>query len=101
MEPMAYGNYSVQVQGLLFLGMIVGIIVAEVFFSGRVSDWIVAFQAKRRGGIRIPEMRLWQGYPAAVISAVGLIVWGISIDRNWHFMVSSSDIYKVQSIRRC
>ena len=32
-------------------------------------------------------MRLWLVYPAAILTAVGLIVWGISIDYGYHFMV--------------
>lgn len=32
-------------------------------------------------------MRLWLAYPAAVLSAIGLIVWGISVDRSWHWIV--------------
>lgn len=86
MEPAAYYNYKLQVQGLFFLGLIVGVVLAEIFCSGRLSDWIVRRLTARNGGERIPEMRLWLGYPAAVVSSVGLIVWGISIDRQWHWM---------------
>ena len=32
-------------------------------------------------------MRLWLAYPAAIMSAIGLIVWGISVDRAWHWIV--------------
>jgi hypothetical protein len=32
-------------------------------------------------------MRLWLAYPAAILTAIGLIVWGISIDREYHWMV--------------
>lgn len=44
--------------------------------------------AKKRGhAARLPEDRLWLTYPAIVLSAVGLIVWGISIDQMYHWMV--------------
>lgn len=86
MEPKAYEKYSAQIQGLLFLGLIVGIVFAELFLSGHVSDWLVARLARRNNDRRAPEMRLWLGYPAAVVSSVGLIVWGFSIDREWHWM---------------
>ncbi|KUJ21877.1 putative MFS transporter [Mollisia scopiformis] len=79
MEPAAYYNYKLQIQGLFFLGLIVGVVLAEIFCSGRLSDWI-------HGGERLPEMRLWLGYPAAVVSSIGLIVWVLSIDRQWHWI---------------
>lgn len=42
--------------------------------------------AKQNNGIRRPEMRLWLGYPAAILSSLGLLIWGLSIDRNWHWI---------------
>lgn len=32
-------------------------------------------------------MRLWFAYPAAVLTAVGMIVWGVSVDQGYHWMV--------------
>jgi hypothetical protein len=59
MEPAAYATYKLQVQGLFFLGLILGTVFAEILFSGRLSDWLVIFLAKRNNGIRSPEMRVW------------------------------------------
>lgn len=84
--PVAYETFSPQSQGLLFLGLIIGTLFSEVFCSGTLSDWLVVRLAKRNGGVKEPEMRLWLAYPAAVLSAVGLIVWGVSVDRSWHWM---------------
>ena len=86
-EPLAYEDSTPQVQGLLFLGFAVGVIFAEVFCSGHASDRLMVVLTKRTGGKRTPEMRLWLGYPAAVLSAVGLILWGVSVDKNWHQML--------------
>ncbi|KAJ5219302.1 MFS transporter [Penicillium cinerascens] len=86
MEPLAYETRTVQVQGLLFIGLLVGLVFAEVFCSGRLSDWLVTRLACKNDSQRIPEMRLWLGYPAALVSSVGLILWGNSVDRNWHWM---------------
>lgn len=72
---------------LLFVGLIIGTLFSEVFCSGRLSDWIVVKLAKRNGGMKTPEMRLWLVYPAALLTAVGLVVWGVSIDRGYHWMV--------------
>lgn len=87
MEPAAYANDSLQIQGLLFIGMFVGVIAAEVLCSGRLSDRIMAILAKRNNNQRVPEMRLWLGYPAAIISAIGLLLWGLSVDYHWHWVV--------------
>jgi len=86
MEPAAYATYKLQIQGLFFLGLILGTVFAEIFFSGRLSDWLMLRLAKRNNGVRLPEMRLWLGYPAAVLSSVGLLVWGLSVDREWHWI---------------
>ena len=86
MMPAAYANYSLVVQGLFFLGLILGTIVGELLFSGRQSDWLMIRLAKKNGGEKNPEMRLWFGYPGAVLSSLGLIIWGLSIDRSWHWI---------------
>ena len=87
MLPAAYASYKPQIQGLLFLGLLLGTLVSEVFCSGRLSDFIVAKLAAKNHGIRSPETRLWLAYPAATLSAMGLIIWGISIDKMYHWMV--------------
>lgn len=87
MLPSAYMSYKPQIQGLLFIGLLLGTLFSEIFCSGRLSDYIVARLARRHHGVRMPEMRLWLAYPAALISAVGLILWGISIDMAYHWIV--------------
>ncbi|KAF6832983.1 major facilitator superfamily transporter [Colletotrichum musicola] len=87
MIPVAYAEYSPQTQGLFFIGLIVGTLVSEVFCSGKLSDWLVVKLAQRNGGVKTAEMRLWLAYPAAVLTAIGLIIWGVSIDMKYHWMV--------------
>ncbi|RAK99529.1 putative MFS transporter [Aspergillus ibericus CBS 121593] len=87
MVPSAYASDSPLIQGLLFLGLLIGSLIAEVGCSGRLSDAIVERLAKRNGGIRAPEMRLWLAYPAIGLTVVGLIVWGISVDKAYHWIV--------------
>lgn len=72
---------------LLFIGLIVGTLFSEMFCSGRLSDWIVVKLARRNQGLKTPEMRLWLIYPAALLTVIGLVVWGVSIDRGYHWMV--------------
>ncbi|KAH8897595.1 MFS general substrate transporter [Thozetella sp. PMI_491] len=87
MEPLAYEDKSPQIQGALFLGLLVGVLFAEVCCSGHTSDMLVMKLASRNNNQRTPEMRLWLGYPAAFLSAIGCILWGISVDREWHWIV--------------
>lgn len=67
--PAAYAQYSPSTQGLLFLGLLIGSWFAELFCSGRLSDWLVERLSKSHGGIRVPETRLWLAYPAVVLSS--------------------------------
>ncbi|KAF2089930.1 putative MFS transporter [Saccharata proteae CBS 121410] len=85
--PSAYAQYSPQIQGLLFLGLILGTLFSELFCSGRLSDWLVARLTKQNGGVRVAEMRLWLAYPASLVTAIGLVLWGISIDKGYHWIV--------------
>lgn len=69
MIPVAYVQYSPQTQGLFFIGLILGTLVAEIFFSGTLSDYIFIRSLKKSGGVRVPETRLWLVYPASILSA--------------------------------
>jgi hypothetical protein len=74
-------------RSLLYIGLIVGTLISEVLCSGRLSDHIVVKLAKSNNNQKTPEMRLWLAYPAAILTAIGLIIWGVSIDQGYHFMV--------------
>ncbi|EXV01499.1 MFS transporter [Metarhizium robertsii] len=85
--PTAYAKHSPQIQGVLYLGLIIGTLVSEVCCSGSLSDCIVLHLSKRNHHQKTPEMRIWLAYPAAALTAVGLIVWGVSVDRGYHWIV--------------
>ncbi|KAJ5609329.1 Major facilitator superfamily domain general substrate transporter [Penicillium herquei] len=93
MVPSAYAEYTPLVQGLLFLGLFLGTIVSEICCSGRLSDYIVTRLSNRNGTLPMAEMRLWLAYPAILITAVGLIVWGVSIDQNYHWIVGQIALF--------
>lgn len=88
MIPAAYIDYSPQSQGLLFIGLLLGTITSEIFCSGSLSDWIVIRSTKRNNNVKEPEMRLWLVYPAILLTSIGLIIWGISIDMGYHWIVA-------------
>lgn len=66
MLPGAYPDYNPQVQGLLFLGFILGTLISEMLFSGGLSDYLVQRAARNNNGERIPEKRLLLYFPAAI-----------------------------------
>ena len=69
MLPAAYIQYSPQIQGLLFIGLLLGTLFSELLCSGTLSDIIVLRLTKRNNGVKEPEMRLWLAYPATLLSA--------------------------------
>lgn len=58
----------------------------------------MSYLARKNGGVRVPEMRLWLGYPAAVVSSVGLVLWGVSVDKDWHWMVGQVAFFLCKAI---
>lgn len=87
--PAAYAQYSPAIQGLLFLGLLLGSWFAELFCSGRMSDWIVQKLNRKHEGSQIAERRLWLAYPAAVLSAskclahTNAILLLLTVDDSW------------------
>ncbi|TVY91959.1 putative transporter [Lachnellula willkommii] len=84
--PDAYATDAPNIQGAKLLGLLIGLLAAEVLCSGALSDKIMVILTRRNNGKRVPEMRLYLGFPAAVISSIGLVLWGLSVDGNWHWM---------------
>lgn len=93
MGPVAYAQYSTQIQGLLWLGLILGTVTVEIVCSGRMLDKLASRLAKRNNDIITPAMYLWLAYPATLLGAGGCILWGVSIDHHWHFMVGELALF--------
>lgn len=87
MIPAAYAQYSADIQGLLFLGLLIGTLFSEIFLAGTLSDRLVARLAARNDGVRTPEQRLWLIYPAALLTFIGLTIFGWSVQMNYHWIV--------------
>jgi MFS family permease len=88
MLPSAYPTWKPQIQGLLMLGMIIGTILAELTCSGTLSDYLVYRLSRGITANRIPEMRLWLFIPAAALSALGLIIFGVAERFAWHWAIA-------------
>ncbi|PLB44313.1 putative MFS transporter [Aspergillus steynii IBT 23096] len=97
MMPAAYASYTPLIQGLLFLGLLLGTVLSEILVSGRLSDALMRRLTRRNAGVRVPEMRLWMVYPAMVATGVGLVVWGVSVQRGWHWGVGQVGLFLVAS----
>ncbi|KAF8605322.1 MFS general substrate transporter, partial [Ceratobasidium sp. AG-I] len=88
MLPGAYPDYNPQVQGLLFLGFILGTLISEMLFSGGLSDYLVRRAARNNNGERIPEKRLLLYFPAALLTTIGLGLFGCTVHFNWHWFAA-------------
>ncbi|UZJ55695.1 hypothetical protein CBS101457_005015 [Exobasidium rhododendri] len=80
-----YGFGASQV-GLCFIAGIIGSI-AGIFVGGSFPDWLSKRLAKRNGGIREPEMRLWAIAPSLISAPLALALFGAGIQNKWHWIV--------------
>lgn len=67
--PTAYVECTPEMQGLRFLGLILGTLSCELLCSGALSDVIMVWLAKKNGNVRVPEMRLWLVFPAVILTS--------------------------------
>lgn len=65
-----------QALGLQFLGLLIGTLIGEV--GGYLSDKFQAWGSKNKRG---SSFRLWVTYPGFATSVIGIIVFGVQIDK--------------------
>ncbi|KAK6463803.1 major facilitator superfamily multidrug-resistance protein [Scheffersomyces coipomensis] len=63
-----------------FIALIIGSAIGE-FLAGPLSDWWMKKSVARRGGVRVISDRLWVSYNGFICVVVGLVVWGVYLDR--------------------
>ncbi|KAB5582901.1 major facilitator superfamily domain-containing protein [Coniochaeta sp. 2T2.1] len=78
-------NFSAALVGCVYAGPIIGAAVASLW-AGNAADWLGLYLARRNGGIREPEHRLWVLAVSGVISASGLVVWGVGAYHGAHWV---------------
>ena len=78
-------NWSSAQAGCVYAGPIIGAAVASLW-SGNAADWIALRLARRNNGIREPEHRLWILGASGMISAAGLMTWGIGAYHGVHWV---------------
>lgn len=79
-------NFPATMVGVAFLSPLLFGGIACVW-SGKLSDTLALRLAKRNGGIREPEHRLWGLAFSALLTTGGLIMWGVGASLGSHFMV--------------
>lgn len=78
-SPWNYGDSGV---GLMNVPCLIGAVLG-CFYGGYLSDKCMIWFAKRNGGIREAEHRLWFLYPLAVINPLGMLLFGIGTGQGW------------------
>jgi MFS family permease len=78
-------NWSSAQVGCVYAGPIIGAAVA-LLWSGNAADWIALRLARRNNGVREPEHRLWVLGASGIISAAGLMTWGIGAYHGVHWV---------------
>lgn len=63
-----------------YIARIIGSIIGE-FLAGPLSDWWMIVCYKKSGGQRVVVDRLWVSYTVFIAVIVGLIVWGVYLDK--------------------
>ncbi|KAJ4124706.1 hypothetical protein NW765_014233 [Fusarium oxysporum] len=81
-------NFNTAGVGLMSLGPFVGNFLGSVY-GGVLGDWVVVKLAKRNKGIFEPEMRLYILLLPALLMGGGLVLFGISADKGWHWIYPS------------
>ncbi|KAL1404950.1 hypothetical protein Q8F55_008562 [Vanrija albida] len=77
-------NFRASMVGLSYLGPTIGACVAAVW-SGWAADKFLLWDARRKGGIREPEDRLWLLALNAILLPAGLILWGVGAANHIHW----------------
>ncbi|OAQ59566.1 MFS transporter [Pochonia chlamydosporia 170] len=77
-------NWSTSGVGLIYIGPIIGAAFGSLW-SGVIADRLTLMLARRNKGVREPEQRLWPLALSAVLSCVGLIVWGVGAQHDVHW----------------
>lgn len=78
-------NWSAGLIGTAYIAPIIGAALAAVW-SGVIADKFAIFLARRNGGVREPEQRLWPLAVSGVISTAGLITWGVGASYGVHWI---------------
>ncbi|KAK4498398.1 hypothetical protein PRZ48_011056 [Zasmidium cellare] len=78
-------NWSAALIGCIYVGPIIGSILGCIWSGWLADKWVLRL-ARRNGGIREPEQRLWPLSIAGVFTCAGLILWGVGAYHGIHWI---------------
>ncbi|TLD39246.1 MFS general substrate transporter-1 [Venturia nashicola] len=78
-------NFKASMVGTAYLAPSIGAALACVF-AGWFGDKVALYFARRNGGVREPEHRLWTLAFSGLMATSGLILWGVGAAKGVHFM---------------
>lgn len=71
---------------LVYIAPLIGAVLGELA-GGPFSDFVVRRLTAQNHGQRKPEMRLHAMYPALVCIVVGLVVFGVTLQQQKHYVM--------------
>lgn len=77
-------NFSSGLVGTAYLSPLIGAALAAGW-SGLFADKLALRLARRNGGVREPEQRLWMLGFSGILCSSGLILWGVGAARGLHW----------------
>ncbi|EGX88308.1 MFS transporter [Cordyceps militaris CM01] len=77
-------HFRPSIVGLSYLSCLVGVVLGATY-TGLFSDWFVIRMARRNRGVYEPEQRLWLFTASAILTPVGLILWGVGAAHGIHW----------------
>lgn len=78
-------KFKASMVGTAYLAPSIGAALACVF-AGWFGDKVALYFARRNGGVREPEHRLWTLAFSGLMATAGLILWGVGAAKGVHFM---------------
>lgn len=78
-------NWKAASIGSVYAGPIIGSAFACIW-SGVLADKLTLYLARRNNGIREAEQRLWPLAFSCIMTAAGLITWGVGAHHNVHWV---------------
>lgn len=77
-------NFSTTATGLMFLSALIGSVFG--YLTGVFADTVVVFLARRNGGVKEPEMRLWTLCISFVYAGAGYLLYGWGAEEGLHWV---------------
>jgi MFS family permease len=77
-------RFSSSIVGLSYISPLIGSLLGALW-GGWVGDKVAIYLARRNGGVREAEHRLWVLILSAIIGASGFILWGVGAANEVHW----------------